>query len=232
MMQSSWLSCAKSDCPMSKNRTAHNRKPHAETNRWGTIPQSAKLTAPFTQRGLWCGGIQRVRWKIETAVQEPLRQHSCHLPRRRKVRELRFRLKGEKLRSLPCSSFPHRTRLRWASPGPHWGEARGSPCKGECHGVTRGLFPRLQAKSQGRFGKRSRISFRISRKNGRTAGFSEKLRSKKYRQYHVPRNHRQYHGIRLEHFAEDFASEKGSFSQEYFVYFKKAGCVSGGKDRL
>ena len=76
LMQSSWFSCAKSDYSMSKNPATHNRKPHVETNRWGTIPQSAKLTAPFTQRGLWCGGIQRVRWKIETAVQEPLRQHS------------------------------------------------------------------------------------------------------------------------------------------------------------
>ena len=94
---------------------------------------------------------------------------------------------------------------------------------GKGHGVTRGLFPRLQAKSQGRFGKCSRISFRISRKNGRTAGFSEKLRSKKYRQYH---------GIQLEHFAEDFLPEKDWLSQEYFVYFKKAGRVSGGKDRL
>ena len=32
------------------------------------------------------------------------------LPRRRKVRELRFRLWGEKLRSLPFSSSPHQTR--------------------------------------------------------------------------------------------------------------------------
>ena len=47
------------------------------------------------------------------------------LPRRRKGRELRFRLWGEKLRSLPCSSFPHRTRLRWASAGPLLGEAGG-----------------------------------------------------------------------------------------------------------
>ena len=32
--------------------------------------------------------------------------------------------------------------------------------------------------------------------------------------------------------AEDFASEKGSFSQAYFVYGKKIGRISGGKDRL
>ena len=39
-------------------------------------------------------------------------------PRRRKVRELHFRLWGEKLRSLPFSSFPHRTRRTgWASAG-------------------------------------------------------------------------------------------------------------------
>ena len=33
------LCSANSDCSMSKNPAAHNRKPHAETNRWGTIPQ-------------------------------------------------------------------------------------------------------------------------------------------------------------------------------------------------
>ncbi len=32
---------------------------------------------------------------------------------------------------------------------------------------------------------------------------------------------RQYCIIRQEHSAGDFAVEKGSFSQEYFVYFKK-----------
>ena len=114
LMQSSWLSCAKSDYSMSKNRTAHNRILHSASKCAGTIPQSRRRKvrelrfrlwaksfvhslappfptepacaglrrgpqlrpAPFTQRGLWCGGIQRVRWKIETAVQEPLRQHS------------------------------------------------------------------------------------------------------------------------------------------------------------
>ena len=40
------------------------------------------------------------------------------LPRRRKVRELRFRLWGEKLRSLPFSSFPHRTRYAGLRRGP------------------------------------------------------------------------------------------------------------------
>ena len=76
LLQCSWKCCAKSDCSMSQNPAAPSRKPLTKSDRWGTIPQSAKLTAPFTQRGLWCGGIQRVRWKIETAVQEPLRQHS------------------------------------------------------------------------------------------------------------------------------------------------------------
>ena len=60
---------ANSDYSMSENRTAHNRKPHAKTNRWGTIPQSAKLTAPFTQRGLWCGAPPEVLWKLEIAQQ-------------------------------------------------------------------------------------------------------------------------------------------------------------------
>ena len=37
---------------------------------------------------------------------------------RRKVRELRFRLWGEKLRSLPCSSSPHQTRYAGLWRGP------------------------------------------------------------------------------------------------------------------
>ena len=41
--------------------------------------------------------------------------------RRRKVRELRFRLWGEKLRSLPFSSFPHRTHFVGLRRGPRWG---------------------------------------------------------------------------------------------------------------
>ena len=32
--------------------------------------------------------------------------------------------------------------------------------------------------------------------------------------------------------ARDFETEKGSFSQAYFVYVKKIGRISGGKDRL
>ena len=32
--------------------------------------------------------------------------------------------------------------------------------------------------------------------------------------------------------ARDFAAKKGSFSQEYFVYFKKIGRIFGEKDRL
>ena len=69
---------ANSDYSMSKNPATHSRKPHAKTNRWGTIPQS----------------------------------------RRRKVRELRFRLWGEKLRSLSFSSLPHRTHFVGLRRGP------------------------------------------------------------------------------------------------------------------
>ena len=56
-MQSSWYSYAKSDYTLFKNRTAHSRGLRSVFLCVGTIPQSAKLTAPFTQRGLWCGGI-------------------------------------------------------------------------------------------------------------------------------------------------------------------------------
>ena len=64
LMLCSWLSCAKSDCSMSQSPAVPSRKPHMKTNRWGTIPQSAKLTAPFTQRGLWCAATPRMLCKI------------------------------------------------------------------------------------------------------------------------------------------------------------------------
>ena len=64
LMQSSWLRCAKNDCSMSKNPAVPSRKPLTKSKRWGTIPQSAKLTAPFTQRGLWCGAPSTVPPKI------------------------------------------------------------------------------------------------------------------------------------------------------------------------
>ena len=69
-----------SNCSMSKNPATHNRRPHAKTNRWGTIPQSAKLTAPFTQRGLWCGAPPKVRAKIATPPHEPLSRLWRQLP--------------------------------------------------------------------------------------------------------------------------------------------------------
>ena len=73
-MQSSRSSCAKSDYSMSKNRTAHSRILLLLFHCAGTIPQSARLTAPFTQRGLWCGAQPNMRWKIEDAVGKPLRR--------------------------------------------------------------------------------------------------------------------------------------------------------------
>nr|DAK72820.1 MAG TPA: hypothetical protein [Caudoviricetes sp.] len=45
-------------------------------------------------------------------------------------------------------------------------------------------------------------------------------------------NSRQYHCVRQEDSARDFLTGKGWISQEYFVYFKKARRISGGKDRL
>ena len=93
---------ANSNCSMSKNPATHNRKPHVETNRWGTIPK----------------------------------------PRRRKVRELRFRLwakssvhfllpEGNPLGGLLLSP-PN--PLRWASAGTPMGgfgeEAFSPPLKG------------------------------------------------------------------------------------------------------
>ena len=70
LMQRSRLSCAKSACSMSKNPAAHNRRPHAKTNRWGTIPQSAKLTAPFTQRGLGAVRCRKCGGRLQTHCKE------------------------------------------------------------------------------------------------------------------------------------------------------------------
>ena len=75
-MQSSRSSCAKSDYSMSKNRTAHSRILLLLFHCAGTIPQSAKLTAPFTQRGLWCGAPPNVRRKIANA---PQGDADCHV---------------------------------------------------------------------------------------------------------------------------------------------------------
>ena len=74
-MQSSWISCAKSDCSMSQYRTAHSQILRLMSHCVRTIPQSAKLTAPFTQRGLWCSAPPEVLWKLATAQQ---RETDCH----------------------------------------------------------------------------------------------------------------------------------------------------------
>ena len=54
-MQRSWLSCAKSDCSMSKNRTTHNRILHSVSSFVITIPQ------PFGQPPLHKGAFGAVR---------------------------------------------------------------------------------------------------------------------------------------------------------------------------
>ena len=64
LMQRRWSSCATPDYSTSPNPAVPSREPHTKSTRWGTIPQSAKLTAPFTQRGLWCGAPPQIRWKI------------------------------------------------------------------------------------------------------------------------------------------------------------------------
>ena len=65
LMQRSRLSCAKSDCSLSKNRTAHSRQPLMQSNRWGTIPQTLRTQGqPPLHKGAIgavglhkCGGI-------------------------------------------------------------------------------------------------------------------------------------------------------------------------------
>ena len=48
---------------------AHSRKPLRKTESWGAIPQSATLTAPFTQRGL-CAVRQCVPFPLAAQVRQ------------------------------------------------------------------------------------------------------------------------------------------------------------------
>ena len=50
-MQRSWLSCAKSDYSMSKNRTAHSRMLHSVADCVGTIPQTLLTQGQPPKRG-------------------------------------------------------------------------------------------------------------------------------------------------------------------------------------
>ena len=102
----------------------------------GTDCHVAALAAPRNDPWTNCARTPLVQRKTESAMQNPSVSKADIPPRRRKVHELRFRLWGEKLRSLPFSSFPHRTHFVGLRRGPPIGELMGCvywlPCKGSC----------------------------------------------------------------------------------------------------
>ena len=120
---------ANSDYSMSENPAAHNRKPHTNSSRWGTIPQTLLTQGqPPLHKGAFgavrsrtCGGRLQVRWgnpsgKIGDFATSRVVDGSVSL----------VFAQGRKARSLHISSFPHRTHLTAGlRRGPHWGEAEG-----------------------------------------------------------------------------------------------------------
>ena len=78
----------------------------------GNNPPVSEADSPLYTKGPWCGGTPLVRWKIADAAPKPLSQRLRPLtaPASSQAAYPSFPPKGEKLRSLPSSSFPHRTR--------------------------------------------------------------------------------------------------------------------------
>ena len=121
---------------------------HPSRRDTATAPKGSDFTQPLGLNFTWRQPNFTHPWVDFTAAacrynspEEPL-WAVAHLPRRRKVRELRFRLLGEKLRSLPCSSFPHQTRYAGLWRGPRWA-TRSAPSKGSCQRqLTEGCFRR------------------------------------------------------------------------------------------